>query len=910
MAAFSIRSPVLQQIAVATLLVALLALLGPWWAVYDLHVDEGFNLAKAAAVTEGHALYRETWSDQPPLLTWVLAGVHGLFPHSVAAARIVELAFSLVLVTSLFRVVLREEGPFAAWSAVLLLISCGFFLQLGVSVLVGLPAIALAMLSIDLATAGGRGRRFLAFLAGAAFAAAVFTKAFAMIALPALAAAFWQVRRRDGVDASAGPWAIGGVAAVTAAMLAGMGGFPSEQLLGTHMDARSMAILQDEGGASRLVSLAWKLAPAPLAFALLFGLGAFWKRPRSSLLLPVAWIVSAAVLLSTHNPLRDHQVLILIVPLCWLGGIGFKSLFRTGERLPLGDFMLGNRDRRIVAGSTVLLCAGGAALAIEIARDLAAAHRYLDPTPTLGEQMARERLALLAGEVRVLVTDRPIDAYRHGLSVPPELAVWSLKRLQTGAVTDDDVIAALEAHPGAAVLLRRFQHSPDLLSRIGAIVPPVAAESDRLSASRFRYFQSVPATKPLERAILPRLPALMADGIGGLAAAGGGRVSRPSSHDPLPPGAVVARPPGSAQEVGACLAAAARVADSVTLAAAALGVGQALACAQTQGGGWQEATGGVELCDTPDFRRPDDAKATFDDGTVPSALLFAFDLEDLLAERDVPSPPWLAAMIDRALGFVVATQRPDGSWPQSLEEGRYHGHATLNDDAMTGLIRILLIGHDRRGEARYLAAAVRGGDFLLAVQGGAGQPAFAQQYREGLPAAARSFEPAAYSTLETAYAINTLIDLHLATGEARFRDGAAAAAGWLADSAVTPATWARLHAIGTNRPVYARRDGTVVDTLEDLPAEERTSYRWQGGRDVFPEIGQALDRIALLAEGPEAVRAYDRRFRASALLADAPTARLWLDPAAAAGSSGDDGSTRAFAQHCAGLVAAGKQGAE
>jgi hypothetical protein len=70
MAAFSIRSPVLQQIAVATLLVALLALLGPWWAVYDLHVDEGFNLAKAAAVTEGHALYRETWSDQPPLLTY------------------------------------------------------------------------------------------------------------------------------------------------------------------------------------------------------------------------------------------------------------------------------------------------------------------------------------------------------------------------------------------------------------------------------------------------------------------------------------------------------------------------------------------------------------------------------------------------------------------------------------------------------------------------------------------------------------------------------------------------------------------------------------------------------------------------------------------------------------------------
>lgn len=906
MSASTIRNTVLPQIALAALLVGLLGLLGPWWAAYDLHVDEGFNLAKAAAVTEGHALYREVWNDQPPLLTYILSAVHGLLPHSVAAARIVILLFSIVLVTSLFRVVLRAEGRFAAWTAVLLLASCGFFLQLSVTVLVGLPAIALAMLSIDLANAGGRRRRFLAFLAGAAFAAAIFTKAFAMIALPALLAALWQARRRDGADAAAWAAAMGGVALVTAVMLAGMGGFPVDQLLGTHVEARGLEALRDEGGASRLVSMAWKLAPAPLAFALLFGFGAFGMRPGSSLLQPMAWIVSAALLLSTHNPLRDHQVLILIVPLCWLGGIGFKSLFRTGERLPLGDVMLGHRDRRIVAGSAALLCIGGAALAVEIARDLASAHRYLDPAPKFVEQMARERLALVAGDVKVLVTDRPIDAYRHGLSVPPELAVWSLKRLQTGAVTDDDVIAALAAHPGAAVLLRRFDHSPDLLRRIGALVPPVTAHSDRLSSSSFHYFQSVPAPKPLERTILPWLPALMADGIGGLDGPDGGRVSRPSSSHRLPPGAIVARPPGSAQELGACLAAAARAAGSATLAAEALGVGRALACAQTQGGGWQEAAGGTALCDDADFRRPDDAHATFDDGTVPSALLFAFDLEDLLAERGVAPPHWLTLMVDRALGFVVATQRPDGSWPQSLEAGRYHGHATLNDDAMTGLIRILLLGHERLGEERYLAAARRGGDFLLAVQGSARQPAFAQQYRDGLPTAARSFEPAAYSTLETAFAVNTLIDLHLKTGETRFRDGAAAAAGWLADSAVAPRTWARLHAIGTNRPVYARRDGTIVETLEDLPAEERTNYRWQGGREVFPEIGQALDRIALLSEGEQAVRAYDRRNRAAALLADAPTARLWLDPAAAAANPAADGSTRAFAEHCAGLVAAEK----
>ena len=152
------RNSLFQQLVLILIIVGLLCLLGNWWGSYSLQVDEGLNLEKAALVDNGYRLYNDIWSDQPPLLTYALAFVHHAFPFSVAAARVTILIFSILLATSLFRVVLRFEGSLAAWSSVLFLISSELFLKLSVSVMIGLPAVALAMLAVDLATIGkGKG---------------------------------------------------------------------------------------------------------------------------------------------------------------------------------------------------------------------------------------------------------------------------------------------------------------------------------------------------------------------------------------------------------------------------------------------------------------------------------------------------------------------------------------------------------------------------------------------------------------------------------------------------------------------------------------------------------------------------------------------------------------------------------
>ncbi len=63
------------------------SVLCPWWSVYEFDVDEGFNMAKAVLVANGFRLYADVWSDQPPLLTWLLAARELFDPWNIAQAR-------------------------------------------------------------------------------------------------------------------------------------------------------------------------------------------------------------------------------------------------------------------------------------------------------------------------------------------------------------------------------------------------------------------------------------------------------------------------------------------------------------------------------------------------------------------------------------------------------------------------------------------------------------------------------------------------------------------------------------------------------------------------------------------------------------------------------------------------------
>ena len=116
--------------------------------VFEYDLDEGYNVIKSLLFLNGFSLYREIWSDQPPLFTLVLSYCFKLFGPSVHHGRLLILIFSGIFLWAFYQTIKNLWGSFCAFTAVVFLLLSTLFLCLHISVMLCTPARALAMLSI------------------------------------------------------------------------------------------------------------------------------------------------------------------------------------------------------------------------------------------------------------------------------------------------------------------------------------------------------------------------------------------------------------------------------------------------------------------------------------------------------------------------------------------------------------------------------------------------------------------------------------------------------------------------------------------------------------------------------------------------------------------------------------------
>ncbi|MBM4019065.1 MAG: hypothetical protein FJ288_12175 [Planctomycetes bacterium] len=283
------------------------------------------------------------------------------------------------------------------------------------------------------------------------------------------------------------------------------------------------------------------------------------------------------------------------------------------------------------------------------------------------------------------------------------------------------------------------------------------------------------------------------------------------------------QPPGT-PTVGQVLLRAYRATGDAKCLAAARGAGRALAWGQSAAGGWNHLADVADL--RPDSAAPQrkEGRCTFDDNITQGAIDFLMDLDDELDE------PWLDDAVALGLAMLLRSQFPNGAWPQGYPlTGGYHDYYTFNDGAINDCIRVLVDAHRRYRKGEHLAAARRGGEFIILSQGAAPQSGWAQQYSHDMkPAWARAFEPPCFSSASTCRNIRTLADLAVYTGDAGFLAPIPAAVAWLEKSKLRDNVWARMYEPGTNKPIYGDRDKKVHYTLEEISEERRTGYSWQG----------------------------------------------------------------------------------
>ncbi len=284
---------------------------------------------------------------------------------------------------------------------------------------------------------------------------------------------------------------------------------------------------------------------------------------------------------------------------------------------------------------------------------------------------------------------------------------------------------------------------------------------------------------------------------------------------------------------------------------------------------WQDESGGWPLMQTINEPWKGDESAVGPwgrDGALIKAT--ANEIRFLArAHRVTHDERYLRSAIE-GIDFILKAQHRSGGWPHSYPHFRnsYDRYATFNDDEMADLMRLLRevandpdyasIGEDKLAAAR--AAFDRGIDYILKSQiVVAGKPTvWAQQHDEVSyePRAARAFEPVALSAGESAAVLTLLmsIDRPSAAVARAIESGAA----WYdsvklsgirfertADDRTVrtdpnaPPIWARFYEIGTNRAIFAGRDGVIHYQLAEIEKERRSGYNWYDywGREVLEQ---------------------------------------------------------------------------
>ena len=219
---------------------------------------------------------------------------------------------------------------------------------------------------------------------------------------------------------------------------------------------------------------------------------------------------------------------------------------------------------------------------------------------------------------------------------------------------------------------------------------------------------------------------------------------------------------------------------------------------------------------------------------------------------------------NQGIDYLLKAQYENGGWPQyyPLKPG-YYSHITYNDNAMTGVMKLLneiaqgkilfaFVDEARRTRAR--TAVAKGIECFLNTQvkvNGELTVWCAQHDEKTLePAPARKFELVSLSGSESVGIVRFLMGIQ--KPDKRVSDSIESAVAWFRKSQINglrwvqktdpsklhgfdrvvvkdesaPPLWARFYEIGSNRPIFVGRDSVVHYQVAEIEDERRNGYQW------------------------------------------------------------------------------------
>lgn len=277
---------------------------------------------------------------------------------------------------------------------------------------------------------------------------------------------------------------------------------------------------------------------------------------------------------------------------------------------------------------------------------------------------------------------------------------------------------------------------------------------------------------------------------------------------------------------------------------------------QAESGGWPK---NIDTTAAPFRGDREQLHPTFDNSATTDELRFLARVYKTAKDRRCRDA------VLKGIDYILKAQYANGGWPQYYPPPRtYHRYITFNDDAMVRLMEFVreiytsdlyeFVGEERRTAARQafehgIACILK---CQIKIDGKLTAWCAQHDEKDYRPREGRTFELTSLSGKESVGVAQLLMSLEKPSPEAV--QAVESAVAWFASArikgirltlekndksptgknvvvvkdALAPAMWARFYEIGTNRPLFADRDGTAKYNLADIGYERRNHYAWLG----------------------------------------------------------------------------------
>ena len=448
----------LLQISIPIIFVMIILFFFPFRNRFEFDGDEGIQLMKSMLVMKGYPLYDQVWSDQPPLMTYILVPVLKIFGMEVNVGRFTVLILSACLIWASFEFLRIVWGNLHAIAGAVLILLLPLYMTLSVSVMIGLPSLTFAMFSI-LSVAVWHIHRQTIFVVLSALAMSISTqiKLFSGFLIPIILIGllldeFHQHRRNFDFRVLMRPvllW-IFIFTAITLVITYFFVGLENlEQLYMAHLravDARW----------AETYTINYHLRDSKsMLFLSMFGMIFTLLAKRWLTLYLVAWLGTAYLLLYFYTPVWDHHQLLVTLPAAMLAGISI------GECIHWFSANVDTRNFINIRSVLPILALGALMLVLynqipdffhqlEIGANLTSS-----PLQGAGEikEDVFERAKEYSGDTHWIVTNMTIIPFRLNLPVPPNLVVFSSKRLKTNLISEEEILQTIQDYSPEQVFI-------------------------------------------------------------------------------------------------------------------------------------------------------------------------------------------------------------------------------------------------------------------------------------------------------------------------------------------------------------------------------------------------------------------------------------------------------------------------